>query len=81
MWSAPVFVVMLFGALLLAGWLPPPSPSQSADQVATMYAQHTDLKRLPLPEEVAQAIVFLASDRASAVTGQCLSIDCGEYHN
>jgi hypothetical protein len=45
-WSAPVFVVLLFGALLLAGWVPPPSPAQSAEQVAAMYAEHTDLKRL-----------------------------------
>ena len=44
-------------------------------------ASATDLKRLPLPEEVAQAVVLLASARASAVTGQCLSVDCGEYHN
>jgi NAD(P)-dependent dehydrogenase (short-subunit alcohol dehydrogenase family) len=43
-------------------------------------ASNTDLKRLPLPDEVAQAIVFLASDRASAITGQCLTVDCGEYH-
>lgn len=44
-------------------------------------AADSDLKRLPLPEEVAQAVVFLASDRASAITGQCLDINCGEYHN
>lgn len=45
-WSAPLFVALLFGGLLLAGWVPPPSPSLSADQVAAMYAEHTDLKRL-----------------------------------
>jgi NAD(P)-dependent dehydrogenase (short-subunit alcohol dehydrogenase family) len=44
-------------------------------------AAASDLKRLPLPEEVAQAVVFLASDRASAITGQCLDINCGEYHS
>jgi len=44
-------------------------------------AATTDLRRLPLPEEVANAIVFLASDLASAVTGQCLDVNCGEFHN
>jgi NAD(P)-dependent dehydrogenase (short-subunit alcohol dehydrogenase family) len=44
-------------------------------------AAATDLRRLPLPEEVAHAVVFLASDLASAVTGQCLDVNCGEFHN
>ena len=33
--------------------------------------------RLGLPEEVAEAVVFLASDRASFITGQSLAIDGG----
>jgi hypothetical protein len=45
-WSAPLFVVLLFGGLLVAGWVPPPSPSASPAQTAAMYADHTDLKRL-----------------------------------
>jgi NAD(P)-dependent dehydrogenase (short-subunit alcohol dehydrogenase family) len=44
-------------------------------------AATTDLLRLPLPEEVANAVVFLASDLASGVTGQCLDVNCGEFHN
>ncbi|WP_312855951.1 SDR family oxidoreductase [Nocardioides stalactiti] len=43
-------------------------------------AAPTDLKRLASPEEVAQAALFLASDLASAVTGQMLNVDCGEFH-
>lgn len=43
-------------------------------------AATTDLRRLPLPEEVANAIMFLASDLASAITGQCLDVNCGEFH-
>ncbi len=44
-------------------------------------AASTDLRRLPLPEEVANTVVFLASDLARAVTGQCLDVNCGEFHN
>ena len=40
-----------------------------------------DLKRLASPEEVARATLFLASDLASAVTGQTLTVDCGEFHS
>lgn len=35
------------------------------------------LGRLGLPEEVAEAVVFLASDRASFITGQSLAVDGG----
>ncbi|MEU8896116.1 SDR family oxidoreductase [Nocardia sp. NPDC048505] len=43
-------------------------------------AEPTDLKRLAGPEEVARATLFLASDLASAITGQMLTVDCGEFH-
>ena len=50
------------------------------EQVYAEKAAPTDLKRLATPEEVARAALFLASDLASAVTGQVLNVDCGEFH-
>jgi NAD(P)-dependent dehydrogenase (short-subunit alcohol dehydrogenase family) len=44
-------------------------------------AATTDLRRLPEPDEVADAVVFLASDMARAITGQCLDVNAGEFHN
>ena len=41
------------------------------------YARKTALGRLVSADEVMQAILFLASDAASAITGQALVIDCG----
>jgi NAD(P)-dependent dehydrogenase (short-subunit alcohol dehydrogenase family) len=37
----------------------------------------TALGRMVLPEEVAKAVLFLASDMASAITGVNLLVDCG----
>lgn len=51
------------------------------DEVYAEKAAPTDLKRLATPAEVARATLFLASDLASAVTGQTLNIDCGEFHS
>lgn len=35
------------------------------------------LRRLPTADEVAQVCLFLASPQASAITGQCINVDCG----
>lgn len=37
------------------------------------------LKRLPTGEEVAAMCLFLASESASAITGQCINVDCGVF--
>lgn len=50
------------------------------EEVYAEKAAPTDLKRLATPDEVARATLFLASDLASAVTGQMLNVDCGEFH-
>ena len=58
--------------------------SESGRTHEDVYAEKagpTDLKRLAMPDEVARATLFLASDLASAVTGQTLNIDCGEFHS
>lgn len=51
------------------------------DEVYVEKADPTDLKRLASPEEVARGALFFASDLASAVTGQTLNVDCGEFHS
>jgi NAD(P)-dependent dehydrogenase (short-subunit alcohol dehydrogenase family) len=37
------------------------------------------LGRLPTASEVADFCVYLASARASAITGQCINVDCGVF--
>lgn len=58
----------------------PQSPAGGA--VVSEYLQafaggQAALKRLPTGEEVAGLCLFLASSAASAITGQCINIDCG----
>jgi 3-oxoacyl-[acyl-carrier protein] reductase len=50
--------------------------SFSAEDKATL-AQNTPLGRLGTPEDVAQAIVFLASEEAAFITGQVLGVNGG----
>ena len=39
----------------------------------------TALNRLPSINDVAQMVLFLASKNASAITGQCINVDCGVF--
>jgi NAD(P)-dependent dehydrogenase (short-subunit alcohol dehydrogenase family) len=52
-----------------------------AQQVYDETAVTTDLRKLPEPDEVADAVVFMLSPLARAVTGQCLDVNCGEWHH
>ena len=41
----------------------------------------TPAGRAGTADEIADAVVFLASGMARAITGQCLDVNCGEYHH
>ena len=45
----------------------------------TFVETQTALNRLPSINEVAQMVLFLASKNASAITGQCINVDCGVF--
>jgi len=51
------------------------------DQIYAETAASNDLGRLVEPDEIADAVLFLASPLARAITGQCLDVNCGEYHH
>lgn len=45
--------------------------------IARFAAEQSALKRLPEGADVAAMCLFLASEAAAAVTGQCINVDCG----
>lgn len=51
----------------------------TVEQIYAATAAQSDLKRLPTEDEVASAILFMASDLSSAITGTTLDVNCGEY--
>ncbi|MCW2592952.1 MAG: short-chain dehydrogenase/reductase [Mycobacterium sp.] len=51
----------------------------TVEQIYDAAAVNSDLKRLPTEEEVASAILFMASELSSGITGQALDVNCGEY--
>jgi NAD(P)-dependent dehydrogenase (short-subunit alcohol dehydrogenase family) len=52
-------------------------PLLADEAMAARLMQHTPMGRFALPEEVAAAVLFLASDAASMITGVTLPVDGG----
>ncbi|ABL06138.1 short-chain alcohol dehydrogenase [Mycobacterium ulcerans Agy99] len=52
----------------------------TVEKIYQATAAQSDLKRLPTEDEVASAVLFMASDLSSGITGQTLDVNCGEYH-
>ena len=50
------------------------------EKIYEQWASDTPVKRLAEPREVADVIVWLASERASYITGQTVLVDGGIYH-
>jgi len=48
-----------------------------SDEFRSLFLRHIPLRRMGLPEEIAAAVVYLASDEASYTTGQILSVSGG----
>jgi 3-oxoacyl-[acyl-carrier protein] reductase len=63
----------LAGVRALAGGISP-------EKVYETWAADTPVQRLGKPEEIADVILWLASDRAAYVTGQTILADGGIYH-
>lgn len=49
------------------------------EEVYRQWAEEVPLKRLAQPEEIADTIVWLASERASYITGHTILVDGGRY--
>lgn len=51
------------------------------EDIRTEYITKTPLNRLCYPEDVANVVLFLASDKANFMTGQAINITGGAYMN
>lgn len=56
-----------------------PGEGNPIDFISKFAIDNAALKRLPTGAEVASMCVMLASDEASAITAQCINVDCGVF--
>jgi len=53
--------------------------NMTPDAVKAEYLLLTPLRRLEEPEDVADAVIFLAGDSAKFITGEALNVSGGAY--
>jgi 3-oxoacyl-[acyl-carrier protein] reductase len=63
--------------VVLPGLILTPTIAKMAEKYQNMIIENTPLKRIGKPEEVANAVAFLASDEASFITGATLEVSGG----
>lgn len=73
----PVYVVTPGLRRALADPSAPSGGRAVAAYLRRFAREQAALRRLPRAEEVGRLCVFLASPAASAITGQCINVDCG----
>ncbi len=61
----------------LANKAAPPAGQDVGVYLRKFAASNSALGTLPVSAEIAQTCIFLASSAASAITGQCINVDCG----
>lgn len=63
--------------LVAPGWIPVERHAGTPAAALTNYAQAVPLRRQGVPDDVGASVVYLASEGAGFVTGQCLSVNGG----
>jgi 3-oxoacyl-[acyl-carrier protein] reductase len=63
--------------LVAPGWIPTERHANDPQEAKDAYAAAVPLGRMGVPEDVAEAVAFLASDAANFITGQKLSVNGG----
>jgi NAD(P)-dependent dehydrogenase (short-subunit alcohol dehydrogenase family) len=61
------------GPVLQAYW------DRMSQEAKECYLQQVALRRLPRPDEMASAVLFLCSDESSYITGVCLDVNGGSF--
>lgn len=63
----------------IPGIIATPMTQEWIDRIGDVLASQAALQRVGQPEEIAQALLFLASEKASFITGTCLEVTGGKF--
>ncbi|WP_435006859.1 SDR family NAD(P)-dependent oxidoreductase [Tundrisphaera lichenicola] len=63
--------------LVAPGWIPTERHAGDSQEMKDAYAAAVPMKRMGVPDDIGEAVAFLASDAARFITGQRLSVNGG----
>ena len=63
--------------LIAPGWIPTERHAGDSQEMKDAYAAGVPMKRMGVPDDIGEAVAFLASDSARFITGQRLSVNGG----
>lgn len=61
------------------GYINTTGQANTSELIKKLVLDECAIRRLTEPDEVANLVLFLASDKANNITGQVYKIDCGQY--
>ncbi|MGJ3523917.1 3-oxoacyl-[acyl-carrier-protein] reductase [Nitratidesulfovibrio sp. D1] len=61
------------------GFIETDMTAKLTDEIRAAYIEAIPLRRLGLPQDIADAVAFLASDKAGYITGQVIAVNGGMY--
>jgi 3-oxoacyl-[acyl-carrier protein] reductase len=76
-WAAEFGPWQITVNLVAPGWIPVERHAGTPREALAAYAARVPLQRQGTPTDIASAVVWLASDAAAFVTGQCLAVNGG----
>jgi 3-oxoacyl-[acyl-carrier protein] reductase len=59
------------------GWIPTERHTSDPQSMKDSYAATVPLGRMGVPDDIAEAVAFLASDAANFITGQKITVNGG----
>lgn len=63
--------------LVAPGWIPTERHVNDSQELKDAYAENVPMGRMGVPEDIGDAVAFLASDAAKFITGQKISVNGG----
>jgi 3-oxoacyl-[acyl-carrier protein] reductase len=63
--------------LVAPGWIPTERHANDPQTMKDAYAAEVPMRRMGVPDDIGEAVAFLASDEANFITGQKLSVNGG----
>jgi 3-oxoacyl-[acyl-carrier protein] reductase len=76
-WAMELATYNITVNIVSPGWIPTERHKDDPDEMKRAYAAMVPMRRMGVPDDIGEAVAFLASDAANFITGQKISVNGG----